>query len=64
MKDNFVIPANIPWGQLKGKELEECLYWLLDEISGKDLEWRLSGSGRGTADQGCDPETSFLYAYA
>jgi hypothetical protein len=59
MKDEFVIPTNIPWGQLKGKELEECLYWLLDEIGGKDLEWRLGGTGGGTADQGRDLEAYF-----
>jgi hypothetical protein len=59
LKDNFVIPANIPWGQLKGKELEECLYWLIDEIGGKDLEWRLGGSGGGAADQGRDLEAYF-----
>jgi hypothetical protein len=59
MKDNFVIPANIPWDRLKGKDLEECLYWLLDEIGGKDLEWRLGGSGGGTADQGRDLEAYF-----
>jgi hypothetical protein len=60
MKDNFVIPANIPWDRLKGKDLEECLYWLLDEIGGKDLEWRLGGSGGGTADQGRDLEAYFI----
>jgi hypothetical protein len=55
----LVIPSNIPWADLKAKDLEECLYWLLDEMGAKDLEWRLGGSGGGTADSGRDLEAHF-----
>jgi hypothetical protein len=57
--EKFVIPSQIPWDSLKGKELEECLYWLIDAMGGKDLEWRIGGKGAGTADQGRDLECSF-----
>ncbi|MGD1105392.1 MAG: restriction endonuclease [Terriglobia bacterium] len=57
--EKFVIPSQIPWDSLKGKELEECLYWLIDAMGGKDLEWRIGGKGAGAADQGRDLECSF-----
>lgn len=57
--EDFVIPSQIPWERLKGSELEECLYWLIDSMGGKDLEWRVGGKGSGTADQGRDLECSF-----
>lgn len=57
--NGLVIPSLIPWGTLKGKQLEEFLYWLIDSMGGKDLEWRIGGKGDGTADQGRDLECSF-----
>jgi hypothetical protein len=27
--------------------LEKCLFWLLDGIGARDLEWRVHGSGGG-----------------
>jgi hypothetical protein len=59
MKDDLILPTQIPWGKLKGKDLEECLYWLIDSIGGKDLEWRLGGEGGGAPDQGRDLEAYF-----
>jgi hypothetical protein len=56
---DLVIPSRIPWQQIKGKDLEEILYWLLDEMGAKDLEWRIGGSGGGAADQGRDIEAFF-----
>lgn len=55
----FVIPSQIPWKHLKGRELEECLYWLIDSMGGKELEWRVGGKGAGTSDQGRDLECCF-----
>ncbi|MFL5382085.1 MAG: restriction endonuclease [Longimicrobiaceae bacterium] len=55
----FLVPANIPWETLKSKELEECLYWLLDDMGAKDLVWRLGGIGAGAADGGRDLEAQF-----
>jgi len=59
MKDDLVLPTQIPWKTLKGKDLEECLYWLIDSIGGKELEWRLGGEGDGAPDQGRDLEAIF-----
>lgn len=55
----WVLPALIPFKELKGKDLEECLYWLLDAMGAKDLEWRTGGSGGGAADGGRDLEAHF-----
>lgn len=54
-----MIPSAIPWDKLVGKDLEECVYWLTDAMGGKDLEWRLGGSGQGAADQGRDLQATF-----
>lgn len=59
MSKQFVLPSEIPWNDIKGYELEELLYWLFVEIGAKDLEWRIGGSGDGTADSGRDLELSF-----
>src|ERR1035437_5960071 len=59
MADPLFIPTEIPWSNLKGKDLEELLYWLLDSMGAKDLEWRIGGKGPGTSDQGRDLELSF-----
>lgn len=55
----LVIPSDIPWDALKGRDLEECLYWLLDDLGAKDLEWRQGGEGQGGTDQGRDIEATF-----
>lgn len=53
------MPTEIPFDELKGFDLEECLYWLLDGMGAKDIEWRLGGSGAGAADGGRDIEARF-----
>jgi hypothetical protein len=58
--ERFVIASQVPWESLKKTELEECLYWLVDSMGGKDLEWRIGGAGSGTADQGRDLECKFF----
>lgn len=55
----WVLPASIPFADLKGRDLEECVYWLLDSMGAKDLEWRSGGSGGGAADGGRDLEAHF-----
>ena len=56
----WVLPASIPFSDLKGKDLEECVYWLLDAMGAKNLEWRVGGSGGGAADGGRDLEAEFF----
>ena len=60
MTADLVLPSEIPWLDLTGKDLEECLYWLLHGLGGRDLEWRLGGSGGGAADGGRDLELHFF----
>ncbi len=55
----WVLPAAIPFETLKARDLEECVYWLLDAMGAQDLEWRVGGSGGGAADQGRDLEAHF-----
>lgn len=59
MSKALFLPTELPWERLKGKDLEELLYWLLDSMGAKDLEWRIGGTGQGTADGGRDLELSF-----
>jgi hypothetical protein len=59
MPSKLVLPTASPWKRLKRKDLEECLYWLLDAMGAKDLEWRVGGKGDGAADQGRDLEAHF-----
>lgn len=59
MANTLFIPTEVPWQDLKGKDLEELLYWLFDSMGAKELEWRIGGSGSGTSDQGRDLELSF-----
>jgi len=59
MAADLIIPSQIPWDRIKGKDLEELLYWLFDSMGAKDLEWRVGGKGSGAADQGRDLECSF-----
>ncbi len=56
----WVLPAEIPFAELKRKDLEECVYWLLDAMGAKDLEWRTGGTGDGAADGGRDLEARFF----
>lgn len=61
LKDKeWVLPASIPFSELKRKDLEECVYWLLDAMGAKDLEWRTGGGGDGAADGGRDLEAHFF----
>ncbi|MGH1402865.1 MAG: restriction endonuclease [Alphaproteobacteria bacterium] len=59
MKEDLIIPSQIPWEEIKAKDLEELMYWLLDSMGAKNLEWRIGGSGGGTSDQGRDLECTF-----
>jgi hypothetical protein len=52
----WVLPASIPFADLKGRDLEECVYWLFDAMGAKDLEWRTGGSGGGAPDGPSDRE--------
>lgn len=56
----WVLPASIPFEDLKAADLEECVYWLLDAMGAKDLEWRTGGKGGGAADGGRDLEASLF----
>ena len=58
----LIIPSKIPWDDIKGKDLEELLYWLFTSMGAKDLEWRIGGKGGGASDQGRDLECSFYTA--
>lgn len=55
----WVLPAQIPFAELKAHDLEECVYWLLDAMGARDLEWRTGSHGTGAADGGRDLEASF-----
>ena len=56
----WILPASIPFEELKNKDLEECVYWLLDAMGAKDLEWRIGGTGGGASDGGRDLEAHFF----
>lgn len=58
-RKEWILPAQIPFSGLKGSDLEECVYWLLDAMGAKDLEWRTGGTGGGAADGGRDLEARF-----
>src|SRR5712675_1141833 len=60
----WVLPASIPFANLKRRDLEECVYWLLDAMGAKDLEWRTGGTGGGAADGGRDLEARFYFPAA
>lgn len=55
----WILPARVPFADLKARDLEECVYWLLDAMGARDLEWRTGGSGGGAADGGRDLEATF-----
>lgn len=63
-KKDWVLPASIPFADLKSKDLEECVYWLLDAMGGKDLVWRKGGKGDGASDGGRDLEATFYVSSA
>ena len=52
-----MLPEAIPFADLKRKDLEECVFWLMDAMGAKDLEWRLGGTG--ASDGGRDLEAQF-----
>ncbi len=56
---DWILPAGIPFAVLKGRDLEECAYWLLDAMGARDLEWRIGGTGGGAPDGGRDLEATF-----
>lgn len=56
----WILPSEISFAELKGKALEECMFWLLDGMGARDLEWRLGGMGNGAADGGRDLEARFV----
>ena len=56
---SLVIPSNIPWQELKGEVLEEFVFWLLDSMGAKDMEWRRGGTQTTAADGGRDLEATF-----
>jgi len=58
---DWILPAQIPFSDLKGSDLEECVYWLLDAMGAKDLEWRTGGTRGGAADGGRDLEARFYF---
>jgi hypothetical protein len=55
----LVLQGKIPWENLKGAILEECIYWLLHSMGARDLQWRIGGAGQGAADGGRDLEATF-----
>lgn len=57
-KPEWVLPSEIPFDDLTDADLEECVYWLLDAMGAKDLEWRKGSAGRGAADGGRDLEAT------
>ncbi len=59
VKQRLVVPTTVPWKTLKGRDLEECLYWLVDDLGGKELQWRTGTTGESSADQGRDLEALF-----
>ena len=60
MGRNLIIPSEIPWKNIKGKDLEELLYWLFNSMGAKELEWRIGGKGQGASDCGRDLELAFF----
>lgn len=60
MRNKFlVMPSEIPFDGMRDHDLEECVYWLLDDMGAKDLIWRIGGKGKGAADGGRDLEATF-----
>lgn len=56
---SWLLPSEVPFDELKGHALEECLFWLLDGMGARDIAWRVGGTGAGTADGGRDIEARF-----
>jgi hypothetical protein len=56
---DLVVPSNIPWEELKGANLEEFMFWLLDDLGAKDIEWRKGGQDVTSSDGGRDIEAAF-----
>jgi len=58
-EEGWLLPSEIPFDELKGYALEECLFWLLDGMGAKHVAWRVGGTGAGAADGGRDLEAQF-----
>ena len=56
----WLLSTQIPFDELKGRALEECLFWLVDGIGAREIEWRIGGSGGGAADGGRGIKGRFL----
>jgi hypothetical protein len=56
---SWLLPSEVPFDELKGHALEECLFWLLDGMGARDIAWRVGGTGAGAADGGRDIEARF-----
>lgn len=56
---SWLLPSEIPFDELKGHALAECLFWLLDGMGARDITWRVGGTGAGAADGGRDIEARF-----
>ena len=56
---SWLLPSEVPFDELKGHALEECLFWLLDGMGARDIAWHVGGTGAGTADGGRDIEARF-----
>jgi hypothetical protein len=59
MPPDLIVPSDIDWSLVKGRDLEECVYWILDALGAKGIDWRLGGTGGGAADGGRDLECTF-----
>lgn len=57
---NLILPSEIPWSTIKGRDLEELLYWLFASMGAKNIEWRIGGKGGGASDQGRDLELTIF----
>jgi hypothetical protein len=57
--NDLILPTDIPWSKIEGHELEELVYWLLDDMGAKELQWRKGSIGGTAADGGRDLEATF-----
>lgn len=62
MNSFLVVPSNIPWQELKAEALEELVFWLLDALGAKDLQWRVGATTHHSSDGGRDLEATFHQA--
>lgn len=57
--NELFMPSNLPWDELTAETLEELIFWLMDAIGAKDLEWRKGGKGITNSDGGRDIQATF-----